>query len=613
MGRFRPAGWHEALGLIAARVKDVLAGPGGRAIVHTHYTGTCSLLAYWFPLRFFNRLGATEVDPDTVCNKAGHVALQMTLGSSIDGFDPRTALDADCLLVWGANPSASAPHAHRHWIGEFRGTVIVIDPIRHPTAEAAALHLRPFPGSDAALAFAMLNVIDREGMVDEAFLAAHAIGWDEVRRMLPDCSPAWGEAATGVPAALIEAAAKAYGGGRSLLWLGQGLQRQPNGGNVFRACCLLPTATGNLGKRGTGVLYLNGASGRGVDVDVLAAPHLNPGPPASISHMDLAARLEDAAASRALFCWNNNIVASCPNQGRLRKALARDDLFTVAIDLFPTDTTDYADVVLPAASFLEFDDLVLSYFAYTVSAQAKAAEPPGEALPNQEIFRRLARAVGFTDPELYEPDDTLLATLLRQTGLPHDFAALARVGTVDSTTEPVIPFDDGRYATPSGKIELASERFTAAGLPRTPQPWADPRPAGGRLRVLSPASPWMLNSSYGNDARVRARLGPADVFIHPDEASARGLSPGASVVLHNDCGRLPLTLSVSDTVPPGVALVHKGRWPKLDPSEANVNVLNAGRRTDLADSSAVHAVEAELLPDASIAAGRPVIGALEIA
>src|SRR5262249_5578684 len=162
------------------------------------------------------------------------------------------------------------------------------------------------------------------------------------------------------------------------------------------------------------------------------------------------------------------------------------------------------------------------------------------------------------------------AALLRQTGLPYDFAELARAGTVDYTTDPVIPFADGRYATPSGKIELASRWFTVAGLPRAPQPWADPRPAGGRLRVLSPASAWLLNSSYGNDARVRARLGPAEVFIHPDEASARGLAPGAPVVLHNECGRLPLTLAVSEAVPPGVALVHKGRWPKLDASGANV-------------------------------------------
>ena len=174
---------------------------------------------------------------------------------------------------------------------------------------------------------------------------------------------------------------------------------------------------------------------------------------------------------------------------------------------------------------------------------------------------------------------------------------LARAGTVDHNPEPVVPFSGGRFRTPSGKVELASEAFTAAGLPRVPQPWADPRPAGGRLRVLSPASPWLLNSELGNDPRVRAKLGPADVFIHPAEAAARGLAPGAPVVLANECGRLPLALAVSDIVPPGVALVHKGRWPKLDPSGANVNVLNAGRKTDLAESSAVHAVEAELTMD----------------
>lgn len=591
---FEQISWEAALDEISTRLKSTLSDFGGPSVVQTHYTGTFSMIGYGFPLRFFNRIGATEVDPDTVCNKAGHVALQMTFGTSLDGFDPRSSADAACILVWGANPSASAPHAHRHWLRDAPGKVIVIDPIRHATATEADLYLQPYPGSDAALAFALLHVIQREGLIDESYLAANTMGWDEVLPVLPSCTPEWGEEITGVPSALIEEAAVIYGRGPSLLWFGQGLQRQANGGNIFRACSLLPAATGNIGKPGAGFLYLNGTANRGLLDEYIPAPHLNRGKANSISHMDLAGALEDPNSSRMLFCWNNNIVASCPQQTRLRKALEREDLFTVAIDLFLTDTTDYADIVLPAASFLEFDDIVMSYFNYTVSAQVKVMEPIGESLPNHEIFRRLSEKMGFTEPELFESDDSLLSEMLRQVGTGMDFSALSTVGTVYSTAEPVIPFTNGEFRTPSGKIEIASNAFSDAGLPRAPQPWADARPKDGKLRLLSPASPWRMNSSYGNVQKARRKSMAAEVLLNPLEAKARGLSDGHSVMVTNEAGRLPLTVVISQEVPCGVALVHKGRWPKLDPSHANVNVLNPGLKSDMGESSTVHSVEVEI-------------------
>ena len=319
---------------------------------------------------------------------------------------------------------------------------------------------------------------ERDGLVDRDFLAEHTVGWDELEPLLADCTPAWGEAATGVPAGLIEEAARLYARGPSLLWIGQGLQRQRTGGNVVRACALLPAVTGNLGKPGAGFLYLNGAESRRLDEDYLAAPHLGPSAPPPISHMDLVDCLEDPARSQALFCWNINIAASNPQQRRLHEALAREDLFTVAVDLFPTDTTDYADVVLPAASFLEFDDLVASYFQLTLSAQVKVAEPLGEALPNMEIFRRLARAMGYEEPELYESDAELIATLLERSGIGEDFASLAAKGTVPISDEPVIQFADLRFPTPSGRVELASARAEADGFPRVPLPLGGPPAAG---------------------------------------------------------------------------------------------------------------------------------------
>jgi anaerobic selenocysteine-containing dehydrogenase len=593
--RFEPVSWDEALAGIAERLREIEATAGGETVLNAHYTGTFSLLAFFFPLRFFNRLGATEVDPDTICNKAGHVALDYVYGTSLVGFDPLTARDSACILVWGANPSASAPHAHDHWLPEAPGQVVVVDPVRTPTAEAADLHLQPFPGSDAALAFALLHVIARQGLVDEMFVHGHTVGWQELEPLIRPCTPAWGEKTTGVPAHLIEEAALLYGRGPSLLWLGQGLQRQRTGGNVVRACALLPAVTGNLGKPGAGFLYLNGTGSRGIDESYLAAPHLGDTPD-PISHMDLVGCLEDPSRSRALFCWNINIAASNPQQRRLHEALRRDDLLTVAVDLFPTDTTDFADYVLPAASFLEFDDLVVSYFNLSLSAQVKVAEPMDEALPNMEIFRRLARAMGYSDPELYESDAELIETVLRRSGCGEEFASLAVKGTVAIAAEPVVQFADLRFPTPSGRVELASARAEADGLPRLPQPLADPRPSGRRLRLLSPASPWLLNDSFANEAKIARRIGPATVALHPDDAAERGLSEGQQVLVANETGHLLLRVTVSDAVPRGVAYSPKGRWPKREPAGANVNALNPGERADMGESTSVHGVEVTVAP-----------------
>ena len=592
-GGFEPISWEIALAEIAQRLRQIIATHGAQSILNAHYTGTMSLLAGTAPMRFFNRLGATEITPDTICNMAGHVALRYLYGSSVDGFDPRTAEHAACIMVWGANPHASAPHAHQHWLPEARAKVVVVDPIRTPTAAQADIHLQLFPGSDAALAFGLLHVIHREGLIDSDFIAAHVLGWEELAPMLAVCDPAWTAAATGVPAALIEEVAGLYARGPSLLWLGQGLQRQATGGNVMRACGLLPAVTGNLGKPGAGFLFLNGGlHQRRMDEDYLSGAQLaQAGGTAPISHMDFAAALADPSRSRALFVWNMNPLASCPQQARLRRALQREDLLTVALDLFATDTTRVADYVLPAASFLEFDDLIVSYFHLTLSAQVKTMEPMGDALPNQEIFRRLGRAMGYTEPALYESDAQIMATLLKRNGLGLDFASLASRGSVWVPEEPALQFADGIFATPSGRIEIASAQAAADGHPRLPQYWSDPRPAGGRLRLLSPADDWLLNTSFGNVRQVESRIGEATIALHPEDAAERRLAEGDPALVRNSCGRLGLKVVISDEVPRGVALTHKGRWLRTNATHANVNVLNPGRKSDMGESTAVHSVE----------------------
>ncbi|HXV36315.1 MAG TPA: molybdopterin-dependent oxidoreductase, partial [Myxococcota bacterium] len=414
------------------------------------------------------------------------------------------------------------------------------------------------------------------------------LGWEELEPLIESATPARTQELTGVPAADFERVARLYAQGPSLLWLGQGLQRQPRGGNVMRACAVLPAITGNLGKAGAGICYLNGPGPRNIDSDYVGASQLKSDCARTISHMDLVHTLADPARSRAFFCWNMNVAASGPRQRELRQALARPDLFSVVVDLFQTDTADYADIVLPAASFLEFDDLVVPYFHLYVSAQVKVDEPPGEALPNPEIFRRLARAMGFEERELYEGDREILDFVLSQSGLGIGFDELARRGTIDPFAQPVIRFADGRFPTPSGRIEIASASAEAAGHPRLPQPLADERPRDGWLRLLTPASEWTMNDSYANDANVMRKLGPACIYINPADAHRLALEDGDSAIVSSAAGQIELRVRCSDIVAKGVALAHKGRWPKLESQAGNVNALNCGERSDMGESTSVH-------------------------
>ena len=587
-GAFEPITWDEALDEIAARLTPHLSDGPARKVVHAHYTGTVGLLAGWFPLRFFHRIGATEIDPDTVCNKAGHAALELTWGNSLEGFDPETLKDAQTILVWGANPGHSAPHMHKDWLRETEAKVIAIDPIAHRTArDRADLHLKLRPGTDAALAFGFLHVLHREGLLDDAFIAHHVQGFDALLPAIEAADPASTEALTGVPAALIEEAALTYGRGPSLLWMGQGMQRTSRGGNAFRALSALVALTGNVAKPGAGFCYMNGPASRGIDMDVLTPPDLDTGC-ASVSHMDLAATLADPDQTSVFFTWNCNPVASSPDQGAIKAALMREDLFTVVCDVFPTDTAAHADIVLPAASFLEFDDLVAPYFHYTLSAQAKVEEAPGTALPNQEIFRRIARRLGLNDPELFETDAEILDRLMAMTPTGLDFDRLKEVGTVQLFETARMQFAALRFATPSGKIELASEAAVAAGMPLVPEPHADAAPEAGALRILSPSSFWQMNASYANDLAIQEKLGTLAVILHPDEAQARGLAAGENVTLSNAAGSLTLAVEISDIAQPGMGVIYKGRWPGCEPGGANVNVLHKAEKSDIAEATSVH-------------------------
>ena len=587
-GSFERIGWDEAISTVADKLKQISDEQGAHSILTTHYSGTLSLIALLFPLRFFFRLGSTEVSGDTICNAAGHKAWKLLYGESYVGFDPRTAKDSQCILVWGANPSHSAPHAHKHWLPDSPAKVVVVDPVLSDTARQADIHLQPRPGTDAALAYSLLHVLRREGCFDEEFIAGHVQGAEEIEDFIAEATPEWGEARTGVSARLIEDAAKVYGAGPSLLWAGQGLQRQKTGGNIMRAVGLLPALTGNVGKPGAGFCYLNMTPAiAGIDLDALVGAELIQGEPSSIGHMDFADELSETGKYRALISWNTNPVASVPNNRQFRQAMQREDLFTAAIDCFETDTVSYADIVLPAASFLEFDDLTFSYFHMLMGVQSKACEPMGESLPNQEIFRRLAAAMGFEEQALFESDEVLIEKMMQQMGLDFDFATFKEKGHISLGDEAIIFYEDLKFETDSGKIEIASARAEELGLPRVPQAWADEAAQDGSLRLLSPASNWRMNDSYANDPGIIKRAGPATVSLHPEDAERLGIADGQKVRMHNEMGELELTAVVENKTPPGVALSYKGRWPKLE-GDGNTNNLHRAEKTDMGESSSVH-------------------------
>jgi anaerobic selenocysteine-containing dehydrogenase len=597
-GEFEPVSWDEALADIASRFNAIIEQHGPEAILTQNYSGTLSLIAYNFPSRLVNFLGASQVEYGTICNAAGYVAWDLLYGTHDRGFDPRTAKDSSCILVWGANPSHSAPHMHKHWLQDSPAKVVVVDPIRTTTAAEADLHLQPRPGTDAALAFGLLNALQELDAFDDTFVADHTLGFDEIAADIARCTPQRAEEQTGVAATDIRTAAAMYAAGPSLLWCGQGLQRQPLGGNIMRAAGLLPAVTGNVGKPGAGFYYLNDTAGfAGIDEGYLAGESLARGEAKEVGALDLADRLLDADEFKAYMVWNSNPLASCSDQQKLRQACSRDDLFMVAVDLFETDTVRYADIVLPAASFLEFDDIVVSYMNLSVGAQSKVIEPLGESLPNQEIFRRIAKAMKLDEPALFESDESMISAMLEQAGVGYDFAELRHRGHFFvGGEEPRVFFSDLEFDTPSGRIEIASGDAQEMGLPRVPFPGVDPEPPADKLRLLTPASLWRMNDSYANDPRLRKRAGTAELIICTEDATRLGIGNGDAVEVAGNGSTLQLTAQVDDIVQPGTVVSYKGRWPSQEPGAANTNFLHEGRKCDMGESTSVHGTLVSVAP-----------------
>ena len=598
-GRFRRASWDEALALVAERLSAVIASPDGpQAILPYSYAGTMGLIqGEAMASRFFRRIGASFLDR-TICSSAGGEAYAMTYGAKM-GTDPESVPEAKLVLLWGTNTLTSNPHLWP-FIRKAKANgapVICIDPIRTRTAAASDEHIAIRPGTDAALALGMMHVLFRDGHEDRQYLDEMTHGWEKLRdRVLNDYTPERVAAICRLPVETIERLGTLYGTTRpAFIRLNYGLQRHAGGGSAVRAISLLPAITGAWNDAGGGcqlsssnTFSFNTAAMERTDLGNHAARTIN------MTTLGHALTELDDPPVKAMIVYNSNPGAIAPDRENVLRGLRREDLFTVVLEHFQTDTADYADVLLPATTQLEHEDIHRAYGHLYAMYNARSIEPMGEALPNTEIFRRIAVAMNLDFSELRESDEELMRAGLSDGGATVQgitLEALKEHGSIRlNVSSPHLPFRSGtKLKTPSGKIEIESEQIAALGIDALPL-YIPPNESEERapelaqrypLALLSPPAHSFLNSSFVNVASLRRSAGKPTLEIHADDATARNITDGARVKIFNDRGTFTAEAVVTDRVRPGVVSAQSVWWGKLSGDGANANQTTSQALTDI--------------------------------
>ncbi len=597
-GRFERIEWDEALDEVAARFAAITESPDGpQAILPYSYYGTMGKLqASSLDRRFFHRLGASMLDR-TICASAGSAGYEYTLGRGRLGADPMAVPDCRFIINWGSNTAHTNSHLWSLMIrARKRGaTLVAIDPYKSPTARRSDWHVQPRPGTDAALALGMMHVLWRDGLTDDDYLARATEGAEPLRRRALDEYPVDRVAAiTGVDASTIEELARRYAAGRpSLIRVNYGLQRHFGGGMAVRTITCLPALVGAWRDHGGGAL-LTTSGAFPFAMDRLTRPDLAPPGTRTVNMNELAGALAGELPGppvRALYVYNCNPAAVAPDGRKVHDGLRRDDLFTVVHEQFPTDTVDYADIVLPATTQLEHVDVHGAYGHYFVMLNTPAIAPIGEARSNNDVFRALAARLGF-EADLFPDDPTLIRECL-DGGEALDGITLERLEAEPSIRlgipDRYAPFADGVFPTPSGKCELYSERMLADGLDPLPAhvpPREDPqaRPdlaASYPLQLLSPPRPQFLNSTFANSPGHREAAGDPTVELSAADAAARGLVEGQWAEVFNARGAFRARVALTEAVRPGVAVATGLYWNKLVPGLGNANSTTSAALTDM--------------------------------
>jgi len=603
-GHFERISWDEAIRTIADRFRAIAASPDGpQAILPYSYAGTMGKLMYAsLDRRFFHRLGASLLDR-TICATAGAAGCDVTLGTRAV-IDPEAVVHSRYIINWGSNTAVTNIHL---WSVMFqarkRGAkIITIDPHRSNTASRSDWWIPIRPGTDAALALGLMHILFRDGREDSDYLERYCLGTDQLKQRAGEYDPARVSKITGVPVADIEKLANEYAStSPSLIRLNYGMQRHGGGGMAVRTVCCLPAITGAWRHIGGGAL-LSTSKLSPWDGNALERPDLIPPGTRTINMVNLAEALNGELPGppvKALFVYNSNPAAVNPDQGRVTEGLKREDLFTVVHELFPTDTVDYADIVLPATSQLEQFDLHSAYGHLYVQANHPAIAPLGECKPNTEVFRLLAAAMGF-ERELFPSDEELARQSLRPSGSPTGYPAAAAFDGITlerlqangairlNLPAAYAPFAQGNFGTPSGKCEFYSEREAQAGrdpLPTYTPPHEDPqtKPELAKLyplQMVCPPEASFLNSSFVNVDVLQRAAGEPTLQIHPQDAAARQITSGQTVSIFNARGRFQAKAVVGATVPPGTVVSFGVWWSKIT-GGPNVNATTGTAITDL--------------------------------
>lgn len=568
-GAYRPATWDEALGIVAERLHSIIGEWGGQAIVPWGDAGTQgALMMDSLSQRFFARLGSSQ-QVDSLCGATASVGTASSLGTPL-ASDPLDVQYSKYVVLWGTNTRLTNRHLWP-FVEKARtngAKVVVIDPVRTVTADEADWFIQIAPGSDVAFALAVMHVIVRDELVDREYVDRHTSGFDELAAHVASWTPDRAAVECGVDASDIERFAREYATTspafiRTLI----GAEHREHGAQFFRTVSILPALIGAWKHRGGG--YARSVGGYFydfVDIGKFAAPRLAAGRtrrPISMNRLGRAL-LDDTLDPpvKAVFVWNGNPVVTAPEATLLRRGLSRPDVFTVVSEQFLTDTARYADVIFPACTQIEQDDVVPAWGHLYLGFNHKAIEPLGESVSNTELWRRLARAMGYTEPELFESDDELLATCI--SGI--DVDTLKERGWLRlPLPDDLRPFADG-YPFPDGRLPLANAELERQGHGRLPVYAAAAEGAigtGGRfpLSLMSPKfHQRFLNASYSHLERHVGPEGELFCEMHPDDAATRDVADGDSVVVFNDRARLRAVARVSteSRVRPGLVVVPFG-------------------------------------------------------
>jgi anaerobic selenocysteine-containing dehydrogenase len=617
--QFQRISWDEAIETIATRWKSIIATDGAQAILPYSYLGTQGVingLNVGDPL--FNKLGAT-VSERTFCDSGSCTAYMMTIGPT-PGVDPESFVHSKYILLWACNTLGTNSH---HWpfIEQARkagAKLVVIDPVRTRTARLADWHIPIRPGTDAALALAMIHVIIKENLVDRDYIDKHTVGYDELAERASTYTPEFAAQETGIPVEDIVKLAREYATTPpAVVRIGVAVERHAGGGQTVRAIACLPGLIGAWKHVGGGLLQLP-IWAFPVKWEVLMRPDLQPEKMRVLNSWRLGQALTGELGFdppiKALFVYNANPMAMVTEQAKLEKGLEREDLFTVVSEHFLTDTARYADIVLPATTQLEQKDIMFSWGHLYLSYNNPAIEPLGEAVPNTELFRRLAKAMGIEDPSFYRTDDEMIEASLDWTNPVLQGITLADVKakgyarlTVPSADD-WAPHREGNFPTPTGKCEFKST-ITGGGnfvlplfrqgyngdqdgtpvdaLPHyiPPNENTQTSPALAKrypLSLITPKSHAFLNSNYGNLPAQTAQAGEEQsVFLHPDDAERRGIVAGAPIRVFNDRGAFEAFASISPDVMPGVVMAPSGYWHRSNRKGATVHALTPPAYADL--------------------------------